>query len=69
MNMKNTFILLIFLLSIVGLIIGVYYTELDNIEKTPKNSWERLYEENDGILTITLEKKDKNESFINRYLT
>ena len=69
MNMKNTLILLIFLLSVVGLIIGVYYTELDNVEKTPHHSWERLYEENNGVLTVTLEKKEKNESFMDKYLT
>ena len=69
MNMKNTVILLLFLLSIVGLIIGVYYTEIDNIEKTPQNSWEILHEENNGILTITLEKKEENESYIDKYLT
>ena len=65
--MKNTAILLIFLLAILGLIIGVYYTELDNIEKAPQNSWEILREENNGILTVTLEKKEEN--YIDKYLT
>ena len=68
MNMKNTAILLIFLLAVVGLIIGVYYTEADDIEKTTQNSDEMIYEDSDGAFTITLEKNEKDESFVDRYL-
>lgn len=69
MNMKNTAILLIFLLSILGLIIGVYYTTDTSSDNAPHSSWERIYEDNDGILTITLEKKEKNESYLTSFFT
>ena len=55
MDMKNTVILLIFLLSILGLIIGVYYSDDVNSNST---SFKRLYNNTDGMKTITLEKKD-----------
>ena len=55
MDMKNTVILLIFLLSILGLIIGVYYSDDVNSNIT---SFKRLYNNTDGIETITLEKKE-----------
>ena len=67
MNMKNTVILLIFLLSILGLIIGVYYSEDLDSENYHKSSWEKIYEENDGVITITLEKKEKND--LSEFLT
>ena len=72
MNMKNTVILLIFLLSILGLIFGVYYTLDVSSDNTPQNNWERIYEDNDGILTISLEKNEinkQNESYLNRFFT
>lgn len=55
MDMKNTVILLIFLLSILGLIIGVYYSDDVNSNST---SFKRLYNNTDGMKTITLEKKE-----------
>ena len=67
MNMKNTVILLIFLLAVVGLIIGIYYTEEASMAKNSENSYEKVYEDADGVLTITLEKKEKNE--LSDYLT
>ena len=60
MNMKNTVILLIFLLSILGLVIGIYYSEDVSSDNTLKTQWEKIYEDNDGVLTITLEKKHTN---------
>jgi uncharacterized membrane protein len=66
--MKDTVILLIFLLAVVGLVIGVYYTEVDNIEKTSKDH-EKLYEDSNGVITITLEEIERNDSFIDPYLT
>ena len=60
MNMKNTVILLIFLLAILGLIIGIYYTEEASISKYNNKSYEKVYEDSDGILTIEPEK-EKNE--------
>ena len=69
MNMKETAILLIFLLAILGLIIGVYYTEADNIEKTSNDNGEIAFEGSSGEITITLEPKEKNESIIDKLLT
>ena len=67
MNMKNTVILLIFLLSILGLLIGIQYTENINSVNSPDNHWQRLYEYNDDVLTVTLEKNYDYDS--KNYLT
>ena len=69
MNMKDTAILLIFLLAILGLIIGVCYTEADNIEKTSKDDEGITFEGSSGEITITLEPKEKNQSLIDKLLT
>ena len=61
MNMKDTLLLLIFLFSIIGLIIGIYYSEDISSENSHKGSYERIYEDSDGVLTITLEKNEKND--------
>ncbi|MBR4447399.1 hypothetical protein [Methanobrevibacter sp.] len=60
MNTKDTVILLIFFLSILGLIIGIYYTEDISSGKPHEKSFERLYEDNGDVLTITLEKNEKS---------
>ena len=60
MNMKNTVILLIFLLSIIGLIVGVCYTEDIDSANSHDEGFERIYEDSDGVITITLEKKGEN---------
>ena len=60
MNMKNTAILLIFLLAILGLIIGIYCTEEASVSKYNNSSYEKIYEDSDGVLTIEPEK-EKNE--------
>lgn len=57
MNMKNTMILLIFLLSILGLLVGVHYSEDIGSENSHESQWERIYEDHDGVFTVTLEKK------------
>ncbi len=67
MNMKNTVILLIFLLSIVGLIIGIHYTENIDSANSHDLHWKRIYEDKDGVLTVTLEKKHDHIS--KNYLT
>lgn len=69
MNMKDTAILLIFLLAVVGLIIGVYYTESSDIEKSSKNNEEIIFEDENGSITITLENMEKENSFFDRFLT
>lgn len=61
MNLKNTMILLIFILSILGLLLGVYYTEDVNNDTGSDNSFEKIHEEKDGVVTVTLEKKEKDE--------
>lgn len=58
MNMKDTAILLIFLLSILGLIIGVYYSTDISSDNSHDGTWERIYEDSNGTITITLEKKE-----------
>lgn len=69
MNMKNTVILLIFLLSILGLIIGVYYSEDVSGDNAPQNNGGRVYEDNGGIMTITLAENGTNESNLNKFFT
>ncbi len=61
MNMKNTVILLIFLLSVLGLIIGVCYTEDISSDNTQDNDLSEVNEDSNGVLTIALEKKEKIE--------
>lgn len=67
MNMKNTVILLIFLLSVIGLIIGVYYTEVADNDNSKDTSIFEVYEDSDGVVTITLEKKEDDD--LSKYLT
>lgn len=61
MNIKDTIILLIFLLSVLGLLIGVYYTEDVGSENTHESRYEKFYEDDGSVLTITLEKKENND--------
>ena len=68
MNMKNATILLIFLLSVLGLIIGVYYTTEITDDNSHESEWNITYEESDGVLTLTLEKKEK-ENDLSRFFT
>jgi hypothetical protein len=53
MNMKNTAILLIFLLSIVGLIIGVHYTEDANSDSTQDYDSDVIVVDDNSIITVT----------------
>lgn len=69
MDMKNTVILLMFLLAILGLIVGVYYSEADDAGKTPKDSEKTLSEDSNSTITITIEPKEKNKRFIDEFLT
>jgi hypothetical protein len=61
MNMKNTVILLIFLLSVLGLIIGVYYSEDVSNDNSQDGTLGEVSEDSNGDITIALEKKEKNE--------
>lgn len=60
MNMKNTAILLIFLLSILGLIIGVHYTEDANTTNSQDNDFDSVNEDLNSIWTITLTDNENN---------
>lgn len=63
MNMKNTVILLMFLLCILGLIVGVHYTEAG--ESTHKvTKYEKTVSEEEGVITISLDKIEKEEKII-----
>ena len=68
MNMKNTVILLLFLLCVIGLIIGVYYTELD--ESTQKvTTYEKTVKENNGVVHISLDKIEHDKNTVNPIFT
>lgn len=69
MDMKNTAILLIFLLCILGLMIGVYQTEGSNDAVNLDNYEEVVLEDSNGTITIQLEPIEKTESFLNRLFT
>lgn len=67
MNMKDTVILLIFLLAIVGLLVGICCTEDLDSESSHESSLEKLFSDDDGDITISLEKKEKDE--LSKYFT
>ncbi len=63
MNMKDTVILLIFLLAVLGLIIGVHYTEDITHDDSDDGDLDSVSEDNGSVLTDYFEKK------YNEYLT
>jgi hypothetical protein len=67
MNIKDTAILLLFLLCITGLIIGVHYSEVSEIKKVSK--YEKTVKEEDGIITVSLDKIEKEEKVLKRLFT
>ena len=69
MDMKNTAILLIFLLCILGLITGAYLTETSDSSINPEDYEEVVHENSNGTITIDLVLKEKNESSLNRLFT
>ncbi|WP_407422968.1 hypothetical protein [Methanobrevibacter sp.] len=62
--MKNTTILLILLLCVLGLTIGVYYTEASENTQPAEECEEVVYVDSSGEITIHLEPLQKNESNI-----
>lgn len=58
--MKNTVILLIFLLSILGLVMGVYYTEDANASASQDNDSDSVNEDLISIGNITLTDNENN---------
>ena len=69
MDMKNTAILLIFLLCILGLMIGVYQTESSDNSINLDDYEEVIHEDSNGTVTIDLVLKENNESSPNRLFT
>lgn len=68
MDMKNTTILLIFLLCVLGLIIGVYYTESSESTKTIYNYDETVYIDSNGSIVIPSDLQQNESNLINRIL-
>ncbi len=58
MNMKDATILLIFFLAVLGLMVGIYYSEDVSSSNTSDYKWQRIYEDSDGIFTVSLEKME-----------
>ena len=58
MNMKNATILLLLVLSILGLVVGVYLTDDVGSDNSHDSTWQRIYEDNGGVLTVKLVKKE-----------
>ena len=60
MNMKNTVILLIFLLSILGLIMGVHFTEDTNSTSTQDNNSDSIKQDSNSSMTFTITNNENN---------
>lgn len=69
MDMKNTTILLIFLLCVLGLIVGVYYTEASESNVNLNDNEEVIHEDSNGTITIQTVSKEKNESDLSKFFT
>lgn len=69
MDMKNTAILLIFLLCILGLMIGVYQTESSDSSINLDDYEEVVQEDSNGTITIDLVLKENNEYSPNKLFT
>ena len=65
--MKNALIILIFLLSFLGLIIGVYYTEDIISDGSDDDVTEVIHEYDNGTIIISLEKEKNND--LTRFFT
>ena len=69
MDVKNATILLIFLLCILGLIAGVYYTEASDSSFSADKYEESVHEDSNGTITIELVLKEKNEKSLDKFFT
>lgn len=69
MDMKNTVILLILLLAVLGLIVGVCYTQSDDSYTDCSDCEETVYEDSNGVIIINLEPQEKNESFLEKFIS
>ena len=61
MDIKNTVILLILLLSIIGLLAGASINEYTSNDNSQDVQYEKIHEENDGVLTVTLKQNENND--------
>ena len=69
MDTKNAAILLMFLLCILGLMVGVYYTEASDSTQSLDGYDEVIHEYPNGTIIISLELTEKNESALDRLFT
>ena len=67
MNMKDTVILLILLLSIAGLLIGIHYSEDATDNDSADDNSDTVNDDSDSSMTITPEENKDN--FLKEYLT
>lgn len=67
MNMKDTVILLILLLSIAGLLIGIHYSEDATDNDSADDDSDTVNEDSDSSITLTPEENKDN--FLKEYLT
>lgn len=58
MDMKNTSILLIFLLCVLGLAVGIYYTETSESAHDIAYYEEVVHVDSNGTITISIESND-----------
>lgn len=68
MDMKNATILLIFLLCVLGLIVGAYCTDGSDSDDGSEEYEEVIHEDSNGTITISLDLKQKDETVISRFL-
>lgn len=69
MDLKNTAILLMLLLCIMGLMLGIYYTEASESAQNPNNFEESINEDPNGTITIDLVLKENNTSDLSKFFT
>lgn len=69
MDRKNIAIILIFLLCVLGLMIGVYYTDTSEGGMKADDSNEVIFEDPNGTIIISMELKEKNESVLEKLFT
>lgn len=65
MNMKDTVILLILLLSIAGLLIGIHYSEDATYNDSADDNSDTVDQDSDSSMTITPEENKDN--FLKEY--
>jgi hypothetical protein len=67
MDTKNVAILLLLLLCVLGLAVGVYFSEVSPDSESPDDYESTVEVDPNGTITIHLEKKDNESSFLDKY--